>query len=377
MRRFLIAILAFLLVDLCLVGQVWAQTYDKYRTRKLAEMARKLSIAQSIDTLRAGIHCGLFSYNGNSLTIVKRAGKVENIGFSVFPKELRLEQPSPVYDFIERYVLDVMLNCHRPDEVSNRLKLDRVTFEKGNLAMLPTLFADSTLSFGITNHTERAYSVEWSRGEDVVCRIFFPSNYELLRGSFMLENEERLRHDIMSHTSHSDSVVPPDAQALVEKDGVYVLDKGVNSIRSMRNQRFYSKAKGAAGTFVLVCSSRFPVESVANLFTGNDIANDFNVEIRQLKYNFKKDTYNVKLSQLVGFCLDEGCRPYFGVVGYNEASGDIDAVVEMRNHQQAYEHLMRVRMNVKDLDTRKGNIKVSLTGYVMTHDIEELYNDMK
>ena len=39
--------------------------------------------------------------------------------------------------------------------------------------------------------------------------------------------------------------------------------------------------------------------------------------------------------------------------------------------------MMRVRMNVKDLDTRKGNIKVSLTGYVMTHDIEELYNDMK
>ena len=65
------------------------------------------------------------------------------------------------------------------------------------------------------------------------------------------------------------------------------------------------------------------------------------------------------------------------MVSYDETSGNIDAVVEMRNHQEAYEHLMRVKMNVKDLDRRKGKIKVTLTGYIMTHDIEDLYNDKK
>lgn len=370
--------MAFTLFGLCIATSVCAQSLGKYRTRKLADMAGKMGIVQKLDTIGTGIHYLADSFNGYGITIEKRAGRVEHIGLSIFPEVLRREQPSPVYNFIERYALDIFLRRIGTEQISQQLKLDRVTFEKGSLATLPTLFADSTLTIGIANHSERAYTVEWRRGEIVVCRMFFPSNYELLHGSKMLENEERLKLDILSHDTNIDNQEMPDSKKLVEANGLFALDMGYNSIESMRNRRYFRKtATGGKDALVPVCSSRYPVESVANLFTGNDMANDFDVEIRQLKYHFKKDIYTVKLSQLVGFCLDEGCRPYFGVVSYDETSGNIDAVVEMRNHQEAYEHLMRVKMNVKDLDRRKGKINVTLTGYIMTHDIEDLYNDKK
>lgn len=370
--------MAFTLLGLCLATSVCAQSLGKYRTKKLADMAGKMGIAQKLDTLGTGIYYFAASNGGHSLTIEKKAGRVEHIGLSIFPEVLRREQPSPVYNFIERYALDIFLRRIGTEQISQQLKLDRVTFEKGSLTTLPTLFADSTLTIGIANHSERAYTVEWRRGEIVVCRMFFPSNYELLHGSKMLENEERLKLDILSHDTNIDNQEMPDSKKLVEANGLFALDMGYNSIESMRNRRYFRKtATGEKDALVPVCSSRYPVESVANLFTGNDMANDFDVEIRQLKYHFKKDIYTVKLSQLVGFCLDEGCRPYFGVVSYDETSGNIDAVVEMRNHQEAYEHLMRVKMNVKDLDRRKGIINVTLTGYIMTHDIEDLYNDKK
>lgn len=376
MRHPIVSLLILAVLGLCIATSVCAQPLGKYRTRKLADMAGKMGIVQKLDTTGTGIHYLADSFNGYGITIEKRAGRVEHIGLSIFPEVFRREQPSPVYNFIERYALDIFLRRIGTEQISQQLKLDRVTFEKGNLATLPTLFADTTLTIGIANHAERAYTVEWRRGETVVCRMFFPSNYELLHGSKMLENEERLKFDILSHDKNIDNKEIPDAKRLVETNGLFALDKGYNSIESMRNRRYFRKmAAGGKDTLALVCSSRYPLESAANLFTGNDINNDFDVEIRQLKYHFKKDTYTVKLSQLIGFCLDEGCCPYFGVVSYDEVSGEMDAVVEMRNHQEAYEHLMRVRMNVKDLDGRKGKINVTLTGYIMTHDIEDLYND--
>ena len=376
MKRSIVSLMAFTVLGLCLATSVCAQSLGKYRTRKLADMAGRMGIAQKLDTLTSGIYYIDAAYGGHDITIEKRAGRVEHIGLSIFPEMLRREQPSPVYNFIERYALDIFLRKIGTEQISQQLKLDRVTFEKGSLAILPTLFADTTLTLGIANHAERAYSVEWRRGETVVCRMFFPSNYELLHGSKMLENEERLKLDILCHDTIIRNADIPDVKRLVENNGLLELDKGYNSIESMRNRRYYRKnTTGGKDSYVLVCSSRYPVESVANLFTGNDMANDFEVEVRQLKYHFKKDVYTAKLSQLVGFCLDEGCRPYFGVISYDETSGNIDAVVEMRNHQEAYEHLMRVKMNIKDLDSRRGKINVTLTGYITTHDIEDLYND--
>lgn len=362
---------------ICFNTAISAQSLGRYGTKKLAKMAVILGIDSGVDTLHTGVYCGYADYKGMPLTVVKRAGRVESIGVSIFDAKAREMMPSPVYNFIERYVLDIMLEGADEAQIRERLKTDRVSFEKGELMMLPTLFADTAVTFSIANHDERAYTVEWQRGAGTVCKMFFPSNYELLHGSRMIENEERLHNDIL-HTEERDAAGQPVSLSDVERCGnLYILDKGYNSIEAMRNSRYYSLAGNAAreDSLVLICSTRYPVESVANLFSSTDVRNDYTVEVKQLKYNFKSDSYTVKLSQLIGYCLDEGCQPYFGIIGYDSESGAIDAVVEMRNHQEAYEHLMRVRMDTNTLDSRSGVIKVTLTGYVLTHDIKDLYND--
>lgn len=355
---------------------ICAQTMDKYKTMKLAKIAEKIGLVQKIDSLDNGLYCGLISFDSHRLSIIKRVGRVEHIGISVFPELIRLSQPSPVYDFIERYALDIMLTNLSTFGTDERLRQDMVTFEKGNLQLLPTFFADTTITIVISNHAERAYAVDWRRGDNLVCRMSFPSNYELLQGSKMLENEIRLKIDIMSHEAQIHKTTLPSIDKLIEDNGLFVFDNGYNSIESMRNCRYFrSIDSGGVDSLELVCSSKFPVESVANLFTGNDIDNNFEVEIRQLKYHFNKENYKVRLSQLIGFCLDEGCLPYFGLISYDESSGEIDAVVEMRNHEESYEHLMRVKMNRNKLDRREGLINVTLTGYILTHDIYDLYNE--
>lgn len=355
-----------------------AKTTGRYGTQKLAAMAVKLGIDGGVDTLHAGIYCGYADYKGLPLTVVKRGGKVENIGLSIFNKSMREQMPSPVYNFIERYVLDIMLEGKSGIQISEQLKTDRVTFEKGTIDILTELFADTLITVSIINHEEQAYTVEWLRDGEILCRMFFPSNYELLHGSMMIENEERLHYDILHSESQVLEIASPPFDEVKKYGNLYIRDFGYNSIESMRNCRYYSMTRNSAhkdSLLVLVCSERYPLESVANLFSTTDIDNDYVVDVKQLKYNFRSDSYTVKLSQLIGYCLGEGCKPYFGVISYDDESGAIDAVVEMRNHQEAYEHLLRVRMDANTLNSRRGTISITLTGYVLTHDIKDLYND--
>lgn len=45
----------------------------------------------------------------------------------------------------------------------------------------------------------------------------------------------------------------------------------------------------------------------------------------------------------------------------------------MRNTEQAYEHLMKVTINVSDIARRTGAVSVVLTGYIATQKIKKLY----
>ena len=146
----------------------------------------------------------------------------------------------------------------------------------------------------------------------------------------------------------------------------------------MSNNRYYQvRTNQTTGkdSLSLLCSPEYPVESVANLFSSLELENDYEVEVKLLKYNFQNEQFRVPLKNLISFFLNEKCRPYFGLIHLDPQTKDLEAVLEMRNHEEAYEHVMKIRMDTSTLSERKGIIQVILTGYVLTHHIKDLYYD--
>lgn len=363
------------------VDVVSAQTLGRYNTALLSEIATKAKLSARLDTLGEGVYIDLCKVNGKSVTAIVRTGRVEHVGYSVFSAEQRTLSPSPIYNFLERYALQMDFADESTYSVEKQMEMDQVTFKVGSLASLTSLLNDSTLSVSITNHEERAYAVEWTRGNKVVCSVFFPASFELMHGSKMIENENMLQAKVKAQPT----TVPDSAETVVtladvvRPDSVrgdfYVLCKGHNRIAAMTADVYYAPPAVDTDTLTLLFSTDFPIESMANLFCANSITNNYVADVKLRKYNFQKELFSVPFAQLMNFFASENCVPFFGVVSYDAATGLVDAVVQMRNRELAYEHLLRVQMDTNTIPARSGHIAITLTSYIPTHNIKNLYAD--
>lgn len=370
-KGILIVICAMLfLCDGCLIAQV----RSRYSTLLLEELAQKTSLKEIIDTLPEGLHIDKYSYKGKKITVIVRNRRVEHIGYSIFSIEQRQLIPSPIYNFLERYTLQMDLPRSETFSVDKRMDMDKVSFIRGNLKLLPRLYMDSTLTVGISNHEERAYTVSWKRKNTIVCQVFFPSSYELMHGSLMIENENNLVQNIKHFQvrSHSEKLLGID-EAVRLDTLCYVVKKGHNRIPLMANNIYYTPCAERTDSLKLLFTPRKPVESFSNLFCARGINNQFVANVTLRKYNFLSEKFVVSLNQLVDYFYSENCKPYFGLLEYNDKKGEIVAVVQMRNTEQAYEHLMKVTINVSDIARRTGAVSVVLTGYIATQKIKKLY----
>lgn len=382
MKRILPIGFLCMLVWIASADAVSAYSKNRYSTLRLKKIAKQLQIQEKLDTLTTGIYPDFCQYQGHPVTVIVCNDEVEHIGYTVFSQQQRHSLPSPVYNFLERYALEMELPRNDTFTIAERMKMDQVTFTQGCLNTLPTLATDTTWQIAITHHDERAYTVEWNRDTCVVCSVFFPSNYELMHGSTLIENENRLRKAIENCKYVKQlplQVSFKDLEKVESEQGYYyVLKNGFNQIPVMSNNRYYQvRTNQTTGkdSLSLLCSPEYPVESVANLFSSLELENDYEVEVKLLKYNFQNEQFRVPLKNLISFFLSEKCRPYFGLIHLDPQTKDLEAVLEMRNHEEAYEHVMKIRMDTSTLSERKGIIQVILTGYVLTHHIKDLYYD--
>lgn len=370
-------LIAICLLLMAIPVGITARSANRYSTELLSELATKACLKLMTDTLSEGVHRNVCQLHGNGITAIVRNGQVEHIGYTVFSLEQRMALPSPIYNFLERYALQMDLPREETFSVSKRMEMDKVSFTAGSLKMLPTLSKDSLIAVSFSNHSERAYTVEWKKNGKVICKVFFPASYELLHGSLMIENEKTLHHDICNFVSLPRKEVLLGKEWATKSDSMtYVVKKGHNRIAAMANNIYYTPSQFADSLKILF-TPRKPVESFANLFCSRQIANDITANVTLRKYNFQSEQFSVPLNQLVDFFYSEKCVPYFGLLKYQEKEGKMIAVVQMRNTEQAYEHLMKVTIDVSTIAKRSGVVSVILTGYIATQKIKNLYADGK
>lgn len=378
--RFLGRFLIWAVVFFLCISLVEAQSLERYKTRRLSEIAHGINRKEALDTLSDGMYDKFCLFHGNPVTVIVRNSRIEHIGYAVFLPQQRTSFPSPVYNFLERYALEKDLPLGRKWDFFQQMRMDKVSFTRGSLDLLPELYADTTLSVSIYQHDERAYTVEWRRKDEIVCSVFFPSNFELMHSSSMIENENRLQAEIRSFVAPGFRIQEPVLKDLEKVEdsfgGYYVCRGGFNGIPAMAYNRYYQCMHDSVSdseVFIPLFTEDFPIESVSNLFSFPDFGQEYIAEVTLRKYNFKKEYFTVSLSRLVGFFLNENCIPYFGVISYERSSGFLVALVEMRNREQSYEHLMKITIDVSTIKERKGKMQIILTSYISTHNVNKLY----
>ncbi len=334
-----------LYIIMCLVVALTATAQMAFRTSELQRLATTLRI----DTSRLHDGYNYLSVDNQPLTVHLQNNELDHIGLSLFSEEMRQMSQTPVFDFLERYFLQLK---YPPSEktAAEMIRDDAFRFERGSLRTIGTLLPTDNFEYHTDGHR---YVASWSRNDNPLLVVSFPVEYQLLSGKTKIDAENHILSDIRQTAI----VHTPDNMETQQNDH-YIVESCTN--------RIYFVGKR------LVASSRYPAETVANMMLSTEMKGSVMLRLTQVEYGFRKSTAEVDLKQWITFCRNTHCQLFFGVDNIAD-DGTVEAVVLAVNREENYNHVLTVTVPADVIAAQQGTVEARLYSYVPTQNVRNLF----
>lgn len=337
--------LIYIILGVALMLKASAQV--NYRTAELQRLSKLLAVDE--ETLKDGYN--YLTVNGQQVIVTVKGNTVNHIGLRLFGESTRNLDNTPVFDFLERYFLQLKY----PPTVKTAQKMisdDQFQFVKGSLKTVDDI--RPTDGFGF-NYDKRQYTASWNRDGQPLLTVSFPVEYELISGENKIEAENNLLVDIKR-------TEVKDVTCKTAHDPHYINE-------NFSNRLYYQKGE-------LVSSVRHPAESASNILLSLKAKGQYDLKVTQVSYGFKKTVFNVPLRQWIAFCQNSGCVLYVGIEDISE-KGEVSAVVLAVNEAENYNHVLTVTIPQKTIHDKKGSLNARLYPYVPTHNVKSLFAEFR
>lgn len=286
---------------------------------------------------------------------VNHLGEVEHIGLKLFPDGMRSVAPSPTYDFLERYLLE--LNISKGDDLERLLIQNFVTFTVGS----PTtaMKIDSTYAYTEDKIANYRYRSTWSKNGKEVLQMVYDMNWQMISGCSIGELEKNFEKKLLLHRLQPVDTLPVHGTYIMSpviKNDLYLSDNGI---------------KGAAGRTYVFDKAHLS-RSVANMMLAEDMQLDIDLKIAINRYDYITDTLTVPLRKYLNFCrMEEGTTAYFGLknVGKDVVTGVLFCV----NSSGGFMHMLSVTVERKVIEQTKGTVRATLLPYIPLHNVKKEY----
>jgi len=315
-----------------------------FDTQRLERLAGYLHLEQ-LDTLPIGIS-NTYSYRQRPLTIRKNQwGEIEHIGLLLFPDIYRKQQPLPIYDFLERYLLSRLAT---PANTEDAFRIQWLPVHINVGTTTTALQIDTLTEFKNEYVDLRAYRASWSKDGKKILELSFSMNYQLLTGCDAPELENRfLRH--LKRYQLQPSYATTDKQ-LPQKGTYHVWKNSYYMSPMVRNDIFYMRASEKEA-WQLVDDAKQPTKTICNWMVAPDSDNQLPLQLTIDKYGYKVDSVQTTYRAWQQICLSEGCQPYYGLKTKRE---DVyECSVFMVNRKGGYVHLLSINIPEAALHNRK------------------------
>ncbi len=362
------------------VGRTMAQQPLTYRTLKLEEIAGRLA-DRGIRLTEEGLYDASVLCPGKRVEMKKDIfGRVGFIGLHLFDEETRKGYASPVYDFMERYLLELLLLSEEDRRVKLyedkvEVLLDGMAYEKGMRRLTDfVLFVGGESPFSIQSDSA-GYKAGWRVSVGTVALVF-PKQYELIFGSDKAEMEKGLMEELARVEAKRtlwDTLPVKDLLPTARK-GYYVRRGTSYLIPELQTDTYYKQLD--AERCVLIFEKGLPGESLANLFQ-EGFYGDRRVamKIKHRCYGNQITEFEVDVQNWVEYCRKQKCYIYFGPETLNDT--EISGTVLVVNPDLGYNHILYFRCATDIFDRKRPSMDVDLYTYVPTHNIKDLFYDYR
>lgn len=336
-----------LYIILSLILTLTASAQKNYRTAELRRLATLLAVDES--SLKEGYN--YLDIKNQHIVVTVKGNTVMHIGLRLFAEDTRKLDNTPVFDFLERYFLQLK---YPPTLITAQKMIsdDQFQFMKGSLKTVDDI--QPTDGFGF-NYDKRQYIATWNRDGQPLLSVSFPVEYELISGENKIEAENNLLADIKrTEIKNTNSKTAHDPHYIN---------------KNFSNRLYYQKGE-------LVSSERHPAETTANMLLSLNAKGQYELKVTQVSYGFKKTVFDVPLRQWIAFCQNSGCHLYVGIEKIGD-KGEVNAVVLAVNEAENYNHVLTVTIPQEAIHNQKGSLEARLYPYVPTHNVKELFGEFR
>lgn len=356
-RRTFHTLLLVLTVSLSAYGQ------GEYATRRLRSIGKAVGLEEASPS-------GTVTYQGRTLHVRRNQwNEVSHIGYPLFSDAIRQAQPSPLYDFLERYLLELDL----PAEFSTSLRLEKdQVVVRGNLAMARTF--DGSELFSIDEKGLQKYKIEWGKN-GCSLTMAFNKDCQLLSGCDAVELELIASRNLKRIAPLVPQVIEPDTRALTAKNDSMLYWKGRTYISNYISSDLYLRRSETPSGYAIVEDPQWPAISVGNIMLCGSSQHDYIVDVKLDKYGYDTEDFTISLRQWLAFCQMEGCQLYFGVKAVED--DQVTGIVLALNPQMGYNHMLSVTfptmLLAPDAKVAATHVKARLYAYIPLHSMTEKF----
>lgn len=249
---------------------------------------------------------------------------------------------------------------------------EKIAMLEGSMGELLTLSRDTTSGMDVTLFEGKRYAVSFYSGDSRTVTISYPADYQLIMGVTMMEVEDRLAGNILGMPLLPAQPTPVSADFLqqVGTSPIYVLAGSSYMLPGLNSNRYYVREED--GSFVLLYSEDFPLETMANLTTG-ELSQSIDITVTLVKYGYRTETFTVPLRQLVAYCRAEGCTPYFGVI--SQEKDNVVCEVVMHNEELGYAHVMKLSFDPALLGSKNGVGTARMNSYIPLSNVKAMFGE--
>lgn len=353
-----------LLLSAPLPSGAWAATFQ---SALLAKLGKAIGYTPT-DTLAAGTYEAGTAMGKRVVATYDDRHTVTLLGLNLFPEELKRSYNSHIYDFLERYFLE--LHCWTDKAtLAQKLRDDKVMFTHGSLSDIAKI--SPATPFTVNRTGDKYYEVAWANDGATVLAVAFPIQGELLLGMPLPELEATLYDRIVAAAPFEEA--PAERQYAQEQGNIYYpLPSQKYELESVTNRSYFYKQPG--GKYALVQDTIQKAYSAINLFHHLTKA-DNPMRVTQRLYGFKSSEFTVTLRQWLNYCHQEGLEVYTGVE--EEYADGLKLLVVAHDKDLGYNHLLSATIPYAALTKPKAELQVVANAFIPSHNVKTLYDTYK
>ena len=358
----------------CLAG-LQAPTFSSRKLTELGESFPKTCLPPT-DSI---FNCPKITKGKSFVIRYNSKNEVEHLGVSLFSPETKEMINLPVCNFIERTMLELLLQ-KSPGDIQSKLREYKIRLQKdgaeygtgffhslGNVldgVQYPTLF---------TLYKDSIYTAYWEFGINESLSMSFPASRELIFGTDKKESDSYIGELFVNNDCRKnfDAVVPDlvsdDELTLIAGTDLYKREGKTFIIAQINTDTYYQRSDGF---YRPAFDPAYLNESLANLFLTEQIENSLLLKITHRMYGGFTPEFIIPLNRFI--CLFNNEFTSYCLL-HRTDSKSIQISVVLHNSDFNYIHLLRVRTTVEQLFTNNGILTADFYTNIPQHNLKSLF----